>query len=292
MASIAACVVTFNRLELLKKVVQGLREQIRKPDEIIVVNNNSSDGTAEWLGRQSDITVLNQANLGSSGGQYALSRYAYDRGFDWIWLMDDDVVCDSDCLAKLCEYSEDASILVPLRHHGDEVYFNDITELNLTNPLKSIWKRILCQDDLHEKTVLVEGFTFEGPLIRRDVFEKIGFPERDFFIYADDTEFSVRAKLAGLVARIVPEAKMRRMIVPLPDKNKFTWKTYYSLRNLIAIDTLNLSFPIRYIRPLGYLLSWLKVASNWKELSTLLKAFIDGLAYKRYEENKNQTNSF
>lgn len=46
---IAAVVVTYNRLDLLKECINSIRQQTRKLDEIIVVNNSSTDGTLEWL---------------------------------------------------------------------------------------------------------------------------------------------------------------------------------------------------------------------------------------------------
>ena len=56
--TVAAAILTHNRLELLKLSVRSLRNQTRKPDEIIIVNNGSTDGTAEWLSKQNDLFVV------------------------------------------------------------------------------------------------------------------------------------------------------------------------------------------------------------------------------------------
>ena len=64
---ITAVVVTFNRLELLKKGIESLRKQARLSN-IIVVNNGSTDGTDKWLATQTDLRVINQENVGGSGG--------------------------------------------------------------------------------------------------------------------------------------------------------------------------------------------------------------------------------
>ena len=63
---IIAVVVTYNRKELLKKCIGKLREN--NPSQIIVVNNDSTDGTAQWLETQTDLMVIQQENLGGSGG--------------------------------------------------------------------------------------------------------------------------------------------------------------------------------------------------------------------------------
>jgi rhamnopyranosyl-N-acetylglucosaminyl-diphospho-decaprenol beta-1,3/1,4-galactofuranosyltransferase len=49
---IIAVIVTFNRLSLLKKCISAVTQQSRKPDEIIVINNGSTDGTESWLSQQ------------------------------------------------------------------------------------------------------------------------------------------------------------------------------------------------------------------------------------------------
>lgn len=98
---VAACVVTFNRIKFLKEIIPALKNQTRKPDKIFVIHNSGTDGTAEWLAEQTDLTVITQPNVGSSGGQYTAFKTAFEAGFDWIWIMDDDVVPRPECLENL-----------------------------------------------------------------------------------------------------------------------------------------------------------------------------------------------
>jgi len=66
-----------------------------------VVNNDSTDGTEEWLKSQSDLQCIKQENLGGAGGFNTGLKYGYENNYEWIWFMDDDVVPQSDCLEKL-----------------------------------------------------------------------------------------------------------------------------------------------------------------------------------------------
>ncbi len=102
---IAAVVVTFNRLELLKQCVQSLRNQTLKLDEILIINNSSTDGTLEWLNQQNDLTILTQENSGSAGGQYTGIKTAYEKGYDWILCTDDDTSFDGNYIRILIEYA-------------------------------------------------------------------------------------------------------------------------------------------------------------------------------------------
>src|SRR5476651_747432 len=100
---VAAVVVTYNRLKLLKEGIEALKKQSRKPEAIIVVNNGSTDGTDTWLAAQKDLIVYNQENVGGAGSFYRGIKEAYDAGFDWIWVMDDDGYPAVNCLEKLIE---------------------------------------------------------------------------------------------------------------------------------------------------------------------------------------------
>ena len=111
---IVAVVVTFNRLALLQRLVARLRE-VTEVDEILVVDNASTDGTGDWLvstaegpaSTGADVTpVLARTlthNRGGAGGFHDGLGWALERGADLAWLMDDDGIPAPDCLALLLE---------------------------------------------------------------------------------------------------------------------------------------------------------------------------------------------
>lgn len=279
--NVSAGVVTFNRLDFLKEVIHSLKNQTRKPDEIFVINNSSTDGTSEWLAQQEGITVITQDNTGSSGGQYTSLKTAFDKGYDWLWIMDDDVVPENDCLEKLLEPGGKDIIRAPLRYTPKgEPFYNDTIKFNMSNPFSSIWVEVLSPKHLRNNIIEAEGITFEGPLMHRSIIEKIGLPEKKFFIYADDSEYFIRAKNAGAKCIIVKKAKMRRKLECDANLSNFTWKNFYIIRNIIAIDVLHGNFAIRTIRPFGYLFSWLRRSKNLKNAAAVFKAFFSGYFYK------------
>lgn len=277
---VAACIVTFNRLPLLKQVLPAIQNQSRKPDIIFVINNSSTDGTGEWLAGQEGITVITQDNVGSSGGQYTGIKTALENGYNWIWIMDDDVVPASDALEKLLETADENTVVSPLRYTGkNKPYYNDTVEFNLTNPFKSFWKEILSEKTLQESIIKVTGITFEGPLFHRKLAEKIGLPKFDFFIYGDDSEYFIRAKRNGFEIIINTEARFTRLI-DVPDGFKFDWKSYYQARNQVIIDRLYGNFAVRAFRPFFYIAKWLVRCRKFNEIKTILKALKDGYFYR------------
>lgn len=278
---VSAIIVTYNRLDFLVKIIHSLENQTRKPDDIIVVNNSSSDGTSEWLATKTDITVIYQENIGSSGGQYSGIKYAYENDTDWFWVMDDDVFPENDCLEKLLENINKNKIITPVRYDNNgSIFFNEAISYNLRNPFKSFWNEIFSDKYLGNRYIYADGITFEGPLFHRCLIDKIGLPEKEFFIYGDDTEFFIRAKKAGFEIMIDTQARLNRLLPYSPPENNFSWKNYFIIRNLIAIDVLHGNLAVRLIRPFRYLIKWLFKCKKFNDVITVLKAFKNGYFYK------------
>lgn len=289
---ITAVIVTFNRLELLKQGIECLRKQ-QKLTGIIVVNNGSTDGTREWLDAQPGLLVVHQDNVGGSGGFYTGIERAYSEGADWIWCMDDDVFPRPDCLDRLLAYTDrpEVGILSPRRLLEGKVFTHEFRHFNFTNPVGSLHGRKLAKQQVNQATEIV-GADFEGPFISRRVVEKIGLPNRELFIFCDDTDYCLRAHLAGFKLLYVPEALM--------DKHKFfsndtwtsrnrkkKWKRYYQVRNEAYLNHhYGRNFGVRYLRSFigvaGYIIPALlsmpfTEAWQWKDLSMLWTAYQDGI---------------
>ena len=289
---IIAVVVTFNRRELLKRNIECLRRN--KPvSSILVVNNGSTDGTKEWLDEQQDLSVIHQANVGGSGGFYTGIEHAYQSGADWIWCMDDDVFPRENCLEKLLAEATDTSIgiLAPRRMMDGKIFCHDFQAYNLTNLFASMYAKRLINEKVNTPTE-IKGTAFEGPFIRREVVEKIGLPNKDLFIFCDDTDYCLRAVLAGFKIVYIPNALM--------DKEKFfsndtweqrnqkkKWKRYYQIRNSAYLNhRYGQNWGVKYIRGFinvcGYIATALVTApfSNawkWNEIPKLWKAYKDGV---------------
>ena len=93
--SVAAVVVTYNRLPLLRQCLAALAAQTAQDLTIFLVDNASTDGTAEAVAEMAlpNLVYRNTGkNLGGAGGFAYGVREAALAGYDALWLMDDDTL--------------------------------------------------------------------------------------------------------------------------------------------------------------------------------------------------------
>lgn len=264
--NIIAVVVTYNRRELLKRNIACLR--LNTPvSSIVVVNNGSTDGTGAWLDEQEDLTVIHQENVGGSGGFYRGIQYAYQAGADWIWCMDDDVFPRLDCMEYLLPYTHEpgVGILAPRRLMAGQIFTNDFQKVNLSNPFASMYQQKL-KKQVVNGPVDICGTAFEGLCISRKAVAEIGLPNKELFIFCDDTDYCLRAVLAGFRILYIPSALM--------DKEKFfsndnweersrkkKWKRFYQVRNSTYLNHhYGRNWWVRYLRGFNGMLGYLLVA--------------------------------
>jgi len=190
---IVAVVVTFNRLDMLRRQLARLAE-VPELDEVLVVDNASTDGTGEWLRTQPVTAELLTENTGGAGGFSRGLELAVDRGADLAWLMDDDGLPAADCLARLVEREG-------LDFWGPAVLAaQDPTRLCFPIRLPGGTRVVHEMAAVEEAAVdgLIRGVVipFNGVLVTRELVERIGYPRAEFFIWGDDVEYLWRAEAA------------------------------------------------------------------------------------------------
>lgn len=232
--SVAAVVVTFNRLELLKECVAALRAQTRRPDEIIVVNNGSSDGTVEWLAAQPDLTVITQENSGSAGGQYTGIKAAYLNGHDWFWCMDDDTIPQPQALEALTESRPFGEATTGFLFSVTLDAAGKVDGFLPTTASHDWWGTVVT-----DHCVRVDLATFVSVMYARRAVAELGLPLRWLFIWGEDFEFSRR--VAGhfkgwvvLDSKVIHQCASKPTIADPFSDPKFRTRMLYYYRNEIV----------------------------------------------------------
>jgi rhamnopyranosyl-N-acetylglucosaminyl-diphospho-decaprenol beta-1,3/1,4-galactofuranosyltransferase len=239
---VAVVVVTFNRADLLERMLAGLAGLDRAPDAVFVVDNASTDHTRAVLERSvlpGLVAIHTTENLGGAGGFHLGLKTAYDRGYDAMWLMDDDVIPAPDCLTRLLEV--EGSCLIAVREDRTGALVEKAAlRFDLRNPLAirpktaSIDSTYAARADM-PATVEVENVAFEGFLVRREVVERIGLPDPSYFIFYDDVDFAIRARRAGFPIRAVRDAVLVRQLDFDQQHDLAGWKGYFMYRNLFVV---------------------------------------------------------
>lgn len=240
--SVAVVIVTFNRAELLDRMLDGLAAQTHRPDAVIVIDNCSTDHTREVLDARTDLPLhvtTTASNLGGAGGFHVGMRAAYDAGWDRIWLVDDDVVPAPDCLAELMAVDEDCLTSVREDLTGALVE-KAAVDFDLRNPLAIRPKRAAVDTTYPDRAsmpalVEVQNVAFEGFMVRRSVVAEIGFPDPAFFIFYDDAEYAIRARRAGWRIWAVRDALLVRQLDFNQQHDLSGWKGFYMYRNLFVV---------------------------------------------------------
>ena len=194
MNNVAAVIVTYNRLNMLKKCVSAVEGQSFKCD-IILVDNASTDGTGEWSSTylsNTDINYFNTgSNIGGAGGFNFGMKKAVQLGYNYIWIMDDDCMPKADALEKMMDAD---NILGGSSNYGylsSVVLWTDGSEckMNRQKIKKSYYENVQL---LKDTIVQVEQSTFVSLLFPAETIKKVGLPIKDFFIWGDDIEFTRR----------------------------------------------------------------------------------------------------
>ncbi len=226
---VCAIVVTYNRKALLRDCLDALRRQTRPLDAILVVDNASTDGTRELLTRDyACLEIMNlPENIGGAGGFRAGMEWACSKGFDWMWLMDDDVEALPEGLERLLEFSGCSDFIHGRKESdgGEEFPWEGVWDFSLME------KRCFATDISFgggRDWIPVNYSTFEGALIHRRVVDSIGLPDPRFFVWGDDSVYGFLAALRTNVIYVNRVAFRKK----LPGSGRLdARKIYFQFRN-------------------------------------------------------------
>lgn len=222
--TICTVVVTYNRLDILKQSLNRIRSQTLRPDDLVVVDNCSTDGTREYLNQMSGddhfYCLLLNENIGYAGSLangiiHAMKLHKYD----FFWIMDDDTYYDETTLEKLCEHLQDSDFGI-LGLSGSDI-------------------RMGIKHKKHPTHITEEAdyVLIDGALIKTMVIDKVGVPDVKYFMMCEDHEYCKRIKRAGFKVGILNLGIIERL--HMGGAGRFTrntlWRGYYQSRNHILI---------------------------------------------------------
>ena len=247
MEKVIAVVVSYNRQALLAECIDALRNQSRKPDAILVVNNGSTDNTAVWLDSQPDLFHITQNNVGSAGGFNTGISWAYGNGYSWIWCMDDDGYPKQDALEML------------LAHEGHERSLLNCAVINKEDKKSFVWNTndYATIHDVQEDVINGIGHPFNGTMIHRSIIAKVGTPKPHLFLWGDETEYYYRiTKRYEIPVKTITKSIHYHPASAYTYKQDWdytsSWKMYFYVRNRYHI--LQSKYSSKLMALMSYLL--------------------------------------
>lgn len=226
-------IVTYNRLNLLKECISCVENQLIKFDNIVIVDNKSTDGTTEYLKQfiNKYHIIFENSNGGGAKGFKDGIKYVHENlNTDWVLLIDDDAMLSATYLYEIDKFASENRDYQALS--GSVITNGDV---DLTHR-----KRIVSGRDFKFIPVSLNEYdkpsfkydlsSFCGLIFQTSLISVIGYPKEEYFIWFDDTEYSLRI---GRVTRIanVNSAKLNHKTKINTGSVALNWRGYYGIRN-------------------------------------------------------------
>ncbi len=256
MKSIFIILLNWNNGEDTEECLHSLRRFLPPSYRIIVVDNGSSDGSAEKLPRKfpEDQFIFNGKNLGFAEGNNVGIRSALSQGADYLVLLNNDTVARNDFVGRLIETAErDERIGIV----GAKIkYFDSADRIWFAGGSISLWRGTAYHcglnrvDDSKRYAGIQDASFVTGclMLIRREVFQSIGFFDKCYFAYLEDLDLCYRAAQAGWKLKVDLDCEILHKVGNSQRKSTSLSPSeiYYATRNRLYFADKHLS-PTRKI---------------------------------------------
>ncbi|MBX7445526.1 MULTISPECIES: glycosyltransferase [unclassified Arthrobacter] len=219
MENLFAVVVTYNRADFLQNLLDSFARLGTAPARILVVDNASTDHTAQVVARAADAGgppiqyERLERNAGGAGGFSRGVELALEAGAEWLWLMDDDVEVLPGAVEALDRFTPDYSCMIGRRYDANGKPFfwqhHFVEALGIFLPVsRDVFK--------HSDVFRTNVGNFEGMLIRASVARSIGLPDPRFFITWDDLIYgwlaAQKAPVVYVNAFVIRKVRAQRQV--------------------------------------------------------------------------------
>jgi GT2 family glycosyltransferase len=211
----AVVVLNWNSREMTAECIRSLLAMDAADFEILVVDNGSSDGSAEMLPREFPQIIVfpQERNLGFAAGCNVGMRHALANGAEYVLLINNDTIVDPRLLRALLDEAEghqDAGMVSP------KIYYLGLPDCFWwVGGTFNLWTGIPKHVDFrkrdtgnHDVARKIDWATGCAMLIRASALRKVGLFDEQFFLNAEDLDLSVRMRRAGYQIWYAPKARL------------------------------------------------------------------------------------
>lgn len=232
---IAIILVNYNGISDTIECIKSINNIKNKNYKIIVVDNASENFEAERIKTEfPEIELIkSNDNLGFSAGNNLGIMYAIKNEYEYILLLNNDTIIDPDMINNLLMYSNNKTITVPKMYYyydNKRIWYgggniNKYTGRAIHNNMDKL------DNDLVESVEECSFATGCCMLIHTDIIKKIGGLNEKYFMYCEDTEYSLKALTNGIKIVYVPKAKLWHKVSKSTGGAVSAFSVYYMTRN-------------------------------------------------------------
>ena len=235
MPEVFAIVVTYNRKVLLQECLAALAAQTRPLDRVIVVDNASTDGTADLVrSDHPEVELLALPdNQGGAGGFHEGLKAAHAAGADWIWLMDDDTIASPEALAELLAAPAALDGLAPPKLLASKVVWTDGSLHPMNHPGFERDNTERFVESCEQGFLPIRASTFVSLLVHRSAVDEHGLPHKHFFIWSDDIEYTARVTRRHAGYLVPDSVVVHKTKAPYTAVTDTGGRFYYHVRNSV-----------------------------------------------------------
>ena len=212
-ARVGIVILNWNGLDVLQDCLRSI-SALRYPCvQVIVVDNGSTDGSTEMLGRDypNVVRIANNVNLGFAAGNNQGIRLALERGDDYVLVLNNDTILDPDCLTQLVGRVQSDSQIgaispkIYFAQPSDRLWFAGGTFNYWTGRNGHVgYKK--SDNGAWDAAGEVEFISGCALLASRNAWRNIGGFDELLFVYSEDVDWSLRARKAGFKLFYEPRA--------------------------------------------------------------------------------------
>lgn len=282
--------LNWNKKEDTIECVESLKKLAYPNYKIVVVDNGSTDGSAKAIkARFPEVFLIeNKKNLGYALGFNRGMKFAYKNAADYFLILNNDTVIDPKALIELVKTAETHSAIGFVS--GKAYYYNDPLKLQTvgkkSHPIYLVGKHIGLgeydkgqYDEIREYDFIDDVFL----LVKKEVYEKVGGYDENFFLHWEETDWCARVRRAGFKIFYNPKAKIWHKGLLTTSDGITSFAFFYVTRNQIpfmwrnanrwqfAVFTLELffhKFPLTIARFVKH--------KNYRYISSYSRGLISG----------------
>lgn len=246
---ISVILVNYNGKEYNDKCIASiLRSTIRNRIQIVIVDNASTDDSLamlrkNWESNEQVAILALDENYGFSKANNEGIRWAMEQGTEYFLLFNNDTEIEPDTIERMlsCQ-QEKKAIVVPKVLYADKRDVIWCAGGEFSPLIRKAVQRGLNQPDKGQfDTECVCGFANGcAMLLSKEIIDKIGFLDERFFLYYEDTEYSMRAAENGIKIWYCADAVVYHKVNGSTKGNEKPANAYYISRNWLLCNSLHL----------------------------------------------------